>query len=164
MTPRHTTLERQWLREGFSVWPTAGRFVSTLARIFFKQDGEYLTFRVEIVPDHCNGFNIVHGGFISTMADIWLGYNVAHLLSKETRFATASLNVDFLRSVKAGAWLESEIDRIKLGSRLCHASGAILSGGRPVAAMRAAFAVLSQPPKNASSKIKRGRSTVSGYS
>lgn len=142
MTPRHTTLEEQWLREGFSVWPTAGRFVPNLAQVFFMSKGEYLIFRVAVTPEHCNGFDIVHGGFISTMADSWLGYNVAHLLPKETRFVTVSLSVDFLRSVKAGAWLESEIDRIKLGSRLCHASGAILSDGRPVAAMRGVFAVL----------------------
>lgn len=142
MTSRLTTLEEQWLREGFSAWPTSGRFVPALARMFFKPQGEYLTFRVEVAPDHCNGFNIVHGGFISTMADSWLACNVAHLLPKETRFVTASLSVDFLRPVKAGAWLESEIDRIKLGARLCHAAGAILSDGQPVAAMRAVFAVL----------------------
>jgi uncharacterized protein (TIGR00369 family) len=145
MTVRHTELQEQWLREGFSVWPMAGRFVPALAQVFFKPDGEYLTFRVEVVPDHCNGFSVVHGGFISTMADIWLGYNVAHHLPKETRFATANLSVDFLHPVKAGAWLESAIDRIKLGSYLCHASGAILSDGRPVAAMRAVFAILSGP-------------------
>ena len=147
MTPRHTALEEQWLRDGFSVWPAAGRFVPALFRVFFKPDGEHLSFRVEVLLEHCNGFNIVHGGFISTMADTWLACNVAHLLPKETRFVTASLSVDFLRSVKAGAWLESEIDRIKLGSRLCHASGAILSDGQPVAAMRAVFAVLSQPSR-----------------
>ncbi|MHB8623198.1 MAG: PaaI family thioesterase [Sulfuricaulis sp.] len=142
MTPRPTTLEEQWLSEGFSIWPTPGRFVLSLARIFFKPNGEHLTFRVIVTAGHCNGLDIAHGGFISTLADSWLACNVAHLLPEETRFVTASLSVDFLRPVKAGAWLESEIDRIKLGSRLCHASGAILSDGQPIAAMRAVFAVL----------------------
>jgi len=142
MTSESTAFEQQWLREGFTVWPTAGRFMPSLARIFFKPQGQHLIFRVEIGPNHCNGFNIVHGGFTSAMADSWLACNVAHLLPKETRFVTASLNVDFLRPVKAGAWLESEIDRIKLGSRLCHAAGAILSGDQPIAAMRAVFAII----------------------
>ena len=141
---RYTPLEQQWLGEGFSIWPVAGRFVPSLARIFCKPDDKHLSFRVEIVPDHCDGFGILHGGFMSTMADIWLAYNVARLLPKETRIATASLSVDFLISVETGHWLESEIDRIKLGSRLCHASCAILSNGRPVAAMRDLFAVLSE--------------------
>lgn len=96
------------------------------ARVFYKPNGKHLTFRVEVLPDHCNGFDILHGGFISTMADIWLGYNVVHLLLKDARFATSSLSVEFLRAVRPGQWLESETDRINLGPRLCHASGAIL--------------------------------------
>jgi uncharacterized protein (TIGR00369 family) len=136
-----TTLEAQWLREGFALWPMAGRFVPSIARVFFKQE-DYLTFRVEALPDHCNGFNILHGGFIATMADIWLAYNVARLLPKEARFATSNLNIDYLKSVEAGHWLESKIDRINLGRRFCHAAGVILSDDQPIAAMRAVFAVL----------------------
>lgn len=144
MTSNFTALEEQWQQQGFIVWPTAGRFIPRLTRMFYKPQAEHLVFRVEVSPDHCNGFNIAHGGFISTMADSWLACNVAHLLPPQTRFVTASLSVDFLHPVKAGAWIESEIDRIKLGSRLCHASGAILSDDRPVAAMRAVFAIINK--------------------
>ncbi len=141
MITGHSTREAQWLHEGFRAWPSTGRFAPAVARMFFRPDGGHLIFRVEVVPDHCNGYDTAHGGFISTLADIWLAANVAHRLPKEARFATASLHVDFLRSTTAGDWLESEIDRIKLGSRLCHASGAILCNGKPVAAMRAVFAI-----------------------
>jgi len=146
MNQAYSSLETQWLREGFSDWPKRGNFVPAIARMFFKPDADRLIFRVEVLRAHCNGYHIAHGGFISTMADVWLANNVAHPLPKDSHFVTASLSVDFLRPVKAGAWLESEIDRIKHGSRLHHASGAILSDGRPVAAMRAVFAVLNSPP------------------
>lgn len=139
-----TVLEQQWQGQGFTAWPSAGGFIPMLTRLFYKPQGEHLVFRAEIRPDHCNGFHIVHGGFIATMADSWLACNVAHLLPKSARFVTASLSVDFLRPLEAGAWIESEIDRIKLGSRLCHASGAILSEDRPVASMRALFAILNK--------------------
>ncbi|WP_051710481.1 PaaI family thioesterase [Andreprevotia chitinilytica] len=141
-----TALEAQWLEEGFAIWPARGHFVPSFAQIYYKPTiaaaGPGLIFRLEVAPAHCNGFDIAHGGFISTMADVWLANNVGHQLPKETRFVTSSLSVDFLRPVKAGQWIESEIDRIKLGGLLCHASGAILCDGKAIAAMRATFAVI----------------------
>lgn len=130
--------------EGFSVWPNKGRFVPSFATFLFKPSGPHLIFRVEVSPDHCNVAGIAHGGFLSTLADVWLGSNVAHQLPQGTRFVTANLSVDFLKPVASGTWLESTIDRIKIGSRLCHASGAILADGQPVAAMRATFALLAR--------------------
>lgn len=135
-------LEAQWLREGFTVRPTHGGFLSSIAQIFCKPVGDDLVFRVVITSAHCNGFEIAHGGFISTLADSWLAYNVAHRLPKATRFVTANLSIDFLKPTRPGDWLESAIDRVKLGATLCHLSGALLADGQPVAAMRATFALL----------------------
>lgn len=153
MTPGISPLEAQWLGESFSIWPMAGRFVPSIARVFYRPEGEGLSFRVEITAAHCNGFEIAHGGFISTMADIWLGYNVAHVLPELARFTTVSLNVDFLKSVRAGQWIESKIDRIKIGSRLHHAAGVILADAVPIASMRAVFAAI-DPRSNASPAVQ----------
>jgi uncharacterized protein (TIGR00369 family) len=114
--------------------------VPALAEVYFKPEGEYLVFGVDVAPVHCNGFAVAHGGFISTMADIWLGYNVAHLLPDGARFVTASLTVDFLCAVTSGDRLQSRMDRVKLGRRLHNATGVMLEGARTVAAMRASFA------------------------
>ena len=127
---------------GFSVWPTKGRFVPSFATILFRTSGQNLIFRVEVLPINCNGAEIAHGGFISTLADVWLGYNVAHQLPESASFVTANLCVDFLTPVRSGTWLESAIDRIKIGTRLCHASGAIIADGKPIAAMHGTFALL----------------------
>ena len=81
------------------------------------------------------------------MADTWLGYNVAHRLPDSARFVTASLSIDFLKPVGEGDWIESEVDRVKLGATLCHATGAILSESVPVATMRAAFARIAATDK-----------------
>lgn len=138
----HTTLEQAWLAEGFHPSPMHGPFVRDLVRLFARPDGELLRFRLEIRPEHCNGYATVHGGFIATLADIWLAYNVYHRLPRGARIVTANLSVDYLAPAAAGDWLESEIDRVRVGSRLCHASGAILNARKPVAAMRATFALL----------------------
>ncbi len=131
--------EVAWRREGFVPWPAAGRFVPALVRIFYREAGEGLVFRAVVGPEHCNGHGIAHGGFLATLADIWLGYNLARRLPAEARFATANLGVDYLRPVAPGACLESVIDRVRTGSRLCHAAGAIVAAGESVAAMRGTF-------------------------
>lgn len=127
---------------GFVQWPSKGAFVPSFATLWYRRSGERLVFRVEVSPAHCNSAHIAHGGFLSTLADVWLGANVAQQLPSDTRFVTANLTVDFLMPVSIGTWLESEIDRIKIGTRLCYASGAILADGVAVAAMRATFALL----------------------
>lgn len=138
----YTALEQAWLAEGFSPSPMHGPYVHELVRQFAKREGEHLRFRLEVRPEHCNGYATAHGGFLATLADVWLAYNVYHRLPQSARIVTANLSVDYLAPASAGQWLESQIDRIKLGSRLCHASGAILRQGTPVIAMRASFAVL----------------------
>ena len=127
---------------GFAPWPSKGPFVPSFAKFWYRSSEERLIFRVEVLPAHGNSGGIAHGGFLATLADVWLGANVAHRLPAHARFVTANLSVDYLKPVAIGAWLESEIDRIKVGTRLCYASGAILADSTAVVAMRATFALL----------------------
>ena len=114
--------------------------------VLCKAEGKHLVFRLEARPNHCNGHATLHGGFIATLADIWLAYNVIHMLPKTVSVVTASLTVDYLAPIQAGDILESQIDRVRVGAKLCHASGAILRRGLPVAAMRGSFAVIEGRP------------------
>lgn len=134
--------EREWLAQGYTPSPAAGPFVPAIARIFQRHEGAQRRFRVEVTAQHCNGGGRGHGGFIATLADVWLAAALADQLAPAVRFVTASLQVDFLEAVRPGDCLESEIDWLRPGSRLCHASGRICAGGRPVAAMRGQFAIL----------------------
>lgn len=142
MTPELTPAETAWLTEGFAPCPMSGRFVPALMPVLCRREADRLTFRVEVRPAHCNGYKTAHGGFIATLADIWLAYNVFHRLPEGCSIVTSNLGVDYLSPVWAGDLLESQIDRLKIGGRLCHASGAILRHGQAVAAMRASFVVL----------------------
>jgi uncharacterized protein (TIGR00369 family) len=136
------SIEDRWIEAGFSAWPMHGSFVPPLATIWARFEGTQIRFRVVVRDTHLNGFDRVHGGFLSTMADIWLGYNVAHRLPTDARIVTSSLAVDYLRAGHAGSFLESAIDRIRIGRNVCHASGAILCEGELVATMRGSFHVL----------------------
>ena len=138
--------EELWKMEGYSLWPNPSPFVKGLGSMFVRPEGPHLAFRIRISADHANSGNHAHGGFLSTLADIWLGYNVNHLLPKAARFVTSNLNVSFLRIGAIGQVLDSQIDRIKIGSKLHHASGVILCDGKDVAAMSATFAALTDQP------------------
>jgi uncharacterized protein (TIGR00369 family) len=142
----YSQLEQAWLAEGFSVLPMHGPYVSGSVRLFARPEDHHLHFRVAVLPEHCNGYATAHGGFLATLADIWLAYNIYHRLPKGARMVTANLTVDYLAPAVPGGWLESQIDRVRLGSRLCHASGAILAAGRPVVAMRGTFAMIEGRP------------------
>lgn len=137
-----STLERAWLDEGFVVCPMTGRFMPSLATLFTRPDGKHMCFRVEVRPEHCNGYGTAHGGFLATLADVWLAYNVIHRLPESARIVTTNLSVDYLSPALAGDGLESQIDRTRMGARLCHASGAITRGGHPIIAMRGTFMVM----------------------
>ena len=137
-------LEANWAEEGFTLWPPAGQFVPAVARIFARTADDGIIFRMLATPAHCNAAGILHGGMLSTLADAWLANNLLAQLPADSHMVTASLSVDFLRPVRPGQVLQSEMDRIKTGSRLCHASGVLLVEGEPVVAMRASFALFSR--------------------
>ena len=89
------------------------------------------------------GAGTAHGGFLATIADVILGYNINHRIPKEWRIATSNLSVQFFAPARPGQWLEGKLDRVKIGKRLCHASGTLDIEGVPIVAMQAIFAVLS---------------------
>ena len=139
-------LEMTWRNDGFAPSPPAGPFVPSFAQVYLKPDGDGVICRVAVRAEHCNGFGTVHGGFLATMADVFLGTNIARRLGPGVAFVTTNLAVDYLRTVSAGQWLESQIDRVKMGGRLCYISGVIVANGQEAVAIRATFAVLEPPP------------------
>lgn len=131
-----------WLDSGFSIWQMPGAFIPSIAPFFYRESDPDLVFRVEVDAQHCNGAGTAHGGFLATIADVVLGYNINHRIPKEWRIATSNLSVQFVTPALPGQWLEGKLDRVKIGKRLCHASGSLDIEGVPIVAMQGIFAVL----------------------
>ena len=132
-----------WLDAGFSIWPMPCPFTTLITPFFFRESGADLVFRVELDAQHCNGGGTAHGGFLATLADLVLGYNINQRIPKNWRIATANLSIQYLAPAQPGQWIEGKADRVKIGKRLCHASGTLDAEGLPIIAMHATFAVLS---------------------
>ena len=133
--------------DGFEPWPAKGPFLGHIAKVFVRGRPEAPVFGVRVERAHCNGRGTVHGGFLSTLADVWAGYSLAPKLDPSVNFSTSSLTVDFVAGASAGEWLQSETDRIRIGRRVCVVTAAIVSDGRLVALTRATFVIAKAPPK-----------------
>jgi len=131
-----------WLDSGYAIWQMPCAFTPSIAPFYCRESEADLVFRVEIDAQHCNGAGTAHGGFLATIADVVLGYNINHRIPKDWRIATSNLSIQYLAPVLPGQWVEGRIDWIKVGRRLCHASGTLDIEGVPTVAMHAIFAVL----------------------
>jgi len=124
---------------GFARWPAKGPFTDALAHLFVAGSVDSPVFGVRIERRHCNGRGMAHGGFISSLADVWSAYTLAPRLAPSAQFATSSLAVEFLSRAQAGDWLQSETDRIRIGRRVCVVTLAIACDRRLVALGKASF-------------------------
>lgn len=96
---------------------------------------------VRIEPHHTNRRGRVHGGLLTTVADIAVS-RVAHTeLPPGGSVATADLHISFLGNVNVGAWVEAVPSVDRVGRSLIHASCQVQSNGQVVAKVLATIAV-----------------------
>ena len=71
---------------------------------------------------HCNSRGIIHGGFISAIADNAMGLSCVQIMKGEGRdvksLVTVNLSVDFTGMAKVGEWIATDSDVVKLGGSL----------------------------------------------
>lgn len=71
---------------------------------------------------HCNSRGIIHGGFISAIADNAMGLTCATRMKADGRavkgLVTVNLSVDFTGMAKTGDWIFTQSEIVKLGGSL----------------------------------------------
>lgn len=71
---------------------------------------------------HCNSRGIIHGGFISAIADNAMGLSCAQMMKAEGRemknLVTVNLSVDFTGMAKVRDWIATDSEVVKLGGSL----------------------------------------------
>jgi acyl-coenzyme A thioesterase 13 len=91
-------------------------------------------------PHHLNARGAVHGGVLSTLADVGLGHAVA-LSNRSAHPTTIGLSIDYLDRAVPGGWLEVRTHVLRIGRRLAFSRGELYSDDRLVARANATFAV-----------------------
>ncbi|MEU4377132.1 PaaI family thioesterase [Pseudonocardia alni] len=96
---------------------------------------------LRVGEQHTNSRGGVHGGVLSTLTDVALGYGTLAAHGATLALVTASLTIDFTGTANVGDWLEARTTLKRIGSRLAFASCEITSNGRTVASSSGVFSV-----------------------
>ena len=80
-------------------------FLDLIGPIFQHKNEQGFIVGLKVQEKHCNARQDLHGGVISTLADIALGYNTAFSGEEPLPIATTSLTVDCIGRVKLDDWL-----------------------------------------------------------
>ena len=119
--------------------PRRNPFNELVGPFYERRRGEQVSLGLRIEERHCNSRGICHGGLLSALADVALGYATLAVTNGPTSFVTVQLSMDFAGSARIGDWVESEARVLKAGSRLAFADCHLLAiaGGRTERIVRA---------------------------
>lgn len=128
--------------EGFEPIFRSSPFLDLLGPIYNKKTESGLVIGLRAEAKHCNARDTVHGGVLSSLADIALGYNAAFQGKEPVPMVTASLTVDYAGSAKLGEWIEVSVDVQKVGKSMAFANSYFFVGTKRVARAGAVFNVV----------------------
>lgn len=100
---------------------------------------------LRVAEQHPNSRGSVHGGVLTTLTDVALGYGSLAAHGEMLALVTASLTIDFTGTAAVDDWLEARTTLKRMGSRLAFASCEITNDGRPVASASGVFSVPPAP-------------------
>ena len=130
------------LPEGFETIFRSSPFLDLLGPIYNKKTDKGLVIGLCVQAKHCNAREQLHGGVLSSLADVALGYNAAFSSEKPTPIVTASLTVDYAGSAKLGDWVEVITDVQKVGRRMAFANCYFVVAGKRIARASGVFTVV----------------------
>lgn len=113
--------------EGFQEHVSPSNFVLAQGPMYKKlrEDGS-TTIGLSVREPHLNLHGIAHGGFVATVIDNAIGYNVSTAL--DGAIVTAHMAIDYLSPASLGDWIEADVQITRKGRRLCFAECSLRNG------------------------------------
>jgi acyl-coenzyme A thioesterase 13 len=119
-------------------------FLDRAGPYFLRRDAEGIVVGLRIHEDHLNYVGVVHGGVLTTLADVALSLQVHELEKPSLSPVTNSLTTNFLGAARLGDWLEAHCRIDQIGKRLAHTSGQIRRGPDLLMTMTGVFSIRRQ--------------------
>ena len=108
--------------DGFTPLFRSSPFLELLGPIYNQSTDGGITIGFYAQDKHCNARGVVHGGVLSSLADVALGYSAAFSGENPVPLVTASLTIDYAGSVKQGDWVTISRDVQKVGRSMAFAN------------------------------------------
>jgi uncharacterized protein (TIGR00369 family) len=106
---------------GFVTLPPVSKFFATLGKVYVRDDGRPNgipgappVYGLHVRPKHTNRHGTGHGGFLATLADIFMSAFVHHQRPEVGKIWTTQLTIDYRRPVPMGAWLECHLTDLQV--------------------------------------------------
>lgn len=125
---------------GFDRFRFNSPFLDLIGPIYSKSNDAGITIGLRIEERHCNRRGTVHGGVLTSLADITLGYSAGHG-QVALQLTTIALNIEFLGPATLGRWVEWAGSVTKFGRSIAHANCVVTSDSLPVARATGMFRV-----------------------
>ena len=119
------------------IGPIYNKFVDAQSEDDSPKKGIVIGFFAE--DKHCNAKGFVHGGIVSGIADIALGYNCALSKNPPVSMVTTSLTINYVDGIIRNKWIEVHVDVQKVGSRVAFANCYFAVEGKRVATAGGVF-------------------------
>ncbi|MCZ4322936.1 PaaI family thioesterase [Pseudomonas anguilliseptica] len=129
---------------GFSPLFRSSPFLDLLGPIYNQRSNTGLVIGLRAEEKHCNARGLVHGGVLSSLADVALGYNSAFAEEPPTPIVTTSLTIDYAGTARLGDWITIESDVQKVGKSLAFANCYFVVESVRIARASAVFSVLTR--------------------
>ncbi len=130
--------------EGFEPLFRSSPFLDLLGPIYNKLNDRELVVGFFATEKHCNARGLVHGGVISSLADVALGYSAVVSQDEARPLVTANLSVDYAGAAKLGDWIEIHTDVQKVGGKMAFANCYVQVGSKRIARASAVFSVVAE--------------------
>ena len=129
---------------GFTPLFRSSPFLDLLGPIYNQRTDSGLVIGLRAEEKHCNARGLVHGGVLSSLADVALGYKSAFAQEPPTPIVTSSLSIDFAGTAKLGDWISIETDVQKVGKSLAFANCYFVVESARIARASAVFSVITR--------------------
>lgn len=113
--------------DGFAPVPYREGFLGHVGPLYEKRAGEEIVIGFHVLPHHVNPAHLVHGGFLTTVIDMAMAYN----LQEKARggfFVSLGLDVQFCAPGREGDWLEVLTEIPKVGRQNAFALARVMRG------------------------------------
>jgi acyl-coenzyme A thioesterase 13 len=127
----------------FSPFHRTSPFFDLIGPLLLRQGQAGPEFALEIDERHANARGFAHGGVLSALADVALGYAAAGSRKPPVQLVTTSLSIDFAGRAAQGDTVIATVDVQKVGRRLAFANCYLSVDERRIARASAVFATVS---------------------